>query len=301
MHGKATQQDEEKQTYPDGHPLDEIHYLECKIILKPDRFTSAHSFHDFGKLVRHAAAELEIAYSTDFVAGQKPRIREVLFFDTPDFRLYNNAFILRRRIPYLDGFPTDPAEVVIKFRHPDKDAAAKIDVRPVIQGGYRIKFKEELLPPHDTVGGMRSLYSHNCVFSLSRQHDERRLQMTTVVHAIPALAPLMKNEAEAIELVNHTAVEEVLLDLGELHFGHGVSALANVALWRARADHAPLVGEFAYQCKFERRNELHGKSRKQCEQFFLKLQQVAGDWLSLGTTKTGIVYQLNGNPPQGHE
>ena len=301
MHGKATHQDGEQQTYSDGHPLDEVHYLECKIILKPDRFTSAGSFHEFGKLVRHAAAELEIAYSTDLVAGQKPRIREVLFFDTPDFRLYNNAFILRRRIPYVDGFPADPAEVVMKFRHPDRDAAAKVDVRPAIPGAFRIKFKEELLPPHDTIGGMRSLYSHNCVFNLSREHDERRLQMTTVVNALPALASLMKSTTEKIELVNHTAVEEVLLDLGEVHFGHGVSALANVALWRARADHSPLVGEFSYQCKFEQRNELHSKSRKQCEKFFLKLQQVAGEWLSLGSTKTGIVYRLNGNPPQGHE
>ena len=24
--------------YSDGHPLDDVHYLECKIILKPDRF-----------------------------------------------------------------------------------------------------------------------------------------------------------------------------------------------------------------------------------------------------------------------
>ena len=301
MHGNASHYDGEKQTYTDGHPLDEIHYLESKIILKPDRFTSAGSFHDFGKLVRHAAAELDIAYSTDFVAGQKPRIREVLFFDTPDFRLYKNAFILRRRIPYVDGFPTDPAEVVMKFRHPDRDMAAKVDVRPDLSGTFRIKFKEELLPQHDTIGGMRSLFSHNCVFTLSREHDESRLQMMTVVHALPALASLVKSDTEKIELVNHTAVEEVLLDLGELHFGHGVSALANVALWRARADHSPLVGEFSYQCKFEKRSELHSKSRKQCEDFFRKLQQTAGDWLSLGSTKTGIVYRLNGNPPQGHE
>ena len=301
MRGEIMQQDGEKQTYPDGHPLDEVHYLECKIVLKPDRFTSVHSFHDFGKLVRHTAAELEIAYSTDFVAGQKPRIREVLFFDTPDFSLYRNAFILRRRIPYLDGFPTDPAEVVVKFRHPDWDAAARVDIRPVIPTSFRIKFKEELLPPHDTIGGMRSLYSHNCVFNLSREHDERRLQMNNVIQAIPALAPYMKDDTEKIQLVNHTAVEEVLLDLGELHFGHGVSALANVALWRARADHTPLVGEFSYQCKFKRSSELHCSSRRQCEQFFLKLQQVASDWLSLGSTKTGIIYRLNGAAHLGHE
>ena len=30
--------------YSDGHPLDDVHYLECEIILKPDRFTSRQGF-----------------------------------------------------------------------------------------------------------------------------------------------------------------------------------------------------------------------------------------------------------------
>jgi hypothetical protein len=33
-------------TYSDGHPLDDIQYLECKLILKPDRFTSAKVFQE---------------------------------------------------------------------------------------------------------------------------------------------------------------------------------------------------------------------------------------------------------------
>ena len=32
--------------YSDGHPLDQVHYLECKVILKPERFTSRESFRD---------------------------------------------------------------------------------------------------------------------------------------------------------------------------------------------------------------------------------------------------------------
>ncbi len=41
--------------YSDGHPVDEVHYLESKIILKGDRFTSVESFREFSKLVRRAA------------------------------------------------------------------------------------------------------------------------------------------------------------------------------------------------------------------------------------------------------
>ena len=60
----------------------------------------------------------------------RPQIREVLFLDTADYRLYNHAFILRRRIRYEDGFPAGDPEIVFKFRHPDLQKAAELDVRP---------------------------------------------------------------------------------------------------------------------------------------------------------------------------
>jgi hypothetical protein len=91
--------------YADGHPLDQIQYLEAKLILKPDRFTSVESFRDFGKLVKKTAKREDVEFIPDAEAGLRPNIREILFLDTPDFRLYNNAFILRRRITYVDGFP----------------------------------------------------------------------------------------------------------------------------------------------------------------------------------------------------
>jgi hypothetical protein len=241
-------------TYSDGHPLDEIHYLECKIILKPDRFTSVQSFHEFGRLVRHTADELSVGFSTHGVADQRPQIREVLFFDTADFRLYNNAFILRRRILYEDGFPIGEPEIVFKFRHPDIQEAAELDVRPNIAGEYKIKFKSEALPMRDRIGGVRRLFSHNVEFELSQVHEGDRGAMTTLARIFPALAALKQADSDRIELVNETIVEEVLQDLGELDFGKGVTAEANAALWRQRGDHMPLVGEFSFQCKFQRRD-----------------------------------------------
>ena len=38
--------------YSDGHPLDDVHYLECKVILKGERFTSVENFNDFSKISR---------------------------------------------------------------------------------------------------------------------------------------------------------------------------------------------------------------------------------------------------------
>jgi hypothetical protein len=287
--------------YSDGHPLDDVHYLECKIILKPDRFTSVDSFREFGKLVRHTAEDLKVGYVTDPKIGRRPEIREIVFWDTPDFRLYNNAFILRRRIAYEDGFPVGDPEIVFKFRHPDLEKAAALDVRPNISGKYQIKFKAEALPLRDEIGGLRTLYSHNCQFGLSQMHDADRSALTTLGHVFPALNVLKKSGGEMVSLVNGAIVEEVLLELGQLDFGKAVVAKANVALWRTRGEHQPLVGEFAYQCKFDRLEELHEKAKQRSEQFFVTLQHKASAWVSLGTTKTGIVYRMHGNAPQSHE
>jgi hypothetical protein len=291
----------EKGHYSDGHPLDDVHYLECKIILKPDRFTSKQGFIDFAKIVKHAAEKSDIDLSTGHLEGQRPEIREVVFLDTSDFRLYNNAFILRRRITYEDGFPVGDPEVVFKFRHPDAQKAADLDVRPHIPGVYKIKFKAEMLPLKDKLGGMRILYSHNAEFGLSQAKLADRTAMATLLRFFPCLAPLKRSTADTVELVNQMIVEEVLFDLGKVDFGKGVVAKNDLALWRARGDHSALIGEYSFQAKFDRKDDLHPKVQRRVEEFFLAVQSHAHDWVSLGTTKTGIVYRLKGNPPQAHE
>lgn len=287
--------------YSDGHPLDPIQYLEAKIILRPDRFTSVESFREFGKLVQRCAKELKVGFLTDPKQGRRPDIREIVFMDTPDFRLYNNSFILRRRIEYVDGFPVGDPEIVFKFRHADETMAANVDVRPNIAGKYQIKFKAEALPLKESVGGFRILYSHNCQFGLSQMHEGDKLGLWKLANVFPALGVLKKSKDEQVSLVNESIVEEVLLELGDLDFGKGVEGHCNVSLWRNRGDHTPLVGEFAYQLKFNRGDEVHEKPRRLSEQFFVTLQREVQDWVSLGTTKTGMVYRLKGNPPQGHE
>ena len=153
--------------YADGMPFNEVQYLECKLILRPNHFTSRKSFFDFAKVMRRPAEEAGVAFSGDGFADEPLQIREVLFLDTADFRLYNHAFILRRRIPYSEGFPVGDPEIVFKFRHPDIQKAAETEVRPNIRGDFRIKFKAEVLPLKDRLGGMRTLFSHNVEFGLS--------------------------------------------------------------------------------------------------------------------------------------
>jgi hypothetical protein len=293
---RKTPESEEK--YSDGAPLDRVQYLEAKLILKPERFTSVQSFRDFGKLVRRAAKKAGVGFIEDQQAQERPQIREIVFLDTPEFSLYSHAFILRRRVSYVDGFPDGDPEIVFKFRHPEEDKAAALDMRPKIEGKHRIKFKAEALPLKDRVGGYRILYSHNCQFGLSQADNA---SMAKLGQIFPALSRLKGSRRERVSLVNGGIVEEVLLPLGQLDFGKGMLAKCDIALWRTRGEHRSLVGEFAFQAKFDRREDIAAKQKARCTKFYVELQHEVADWLALGVTKTAMVYRLNGVEPQSHE
>lgn len=288
-------------TYEDGTPFDQVRYLEAKLILKPEPFTSVQAFRDFGAIVKRTAESLGVGFIDDPELSLRPQIREIVFGDTPDFRLYNNAFILRRRVRYLDGFPVGEPEIVFKFRHPDERAATEMDVRPKIPGKSQIKFKAEALPLKDRPGGYRILYSHNCQFGLSQAGKLETLDMATLASVFPALRRLGVVDDERILIVNEGIVEEVLLPLGTLDFGKGVLAKCDVSLWRTRGEHKSLVGEFAFQVKFDRRESVAEKPKRLAGAFYMTLQNNVTDWLALGMTKTAMVYRLKGNAPQGHE
>jgi hypothetical protein len=114
--------------------------------------------------------------------------------------------------------------------------------------------------------------------------------------------PLDSNTPSRFVSGTYTAAAEVLLDIGMLDFGKGVTAKANVAVCWTRGDEKQLVGEFAYQCKFKRRDERTPSCGDEALRAILLLPQLAAqDWVSLSTTKTGAVYRLKGNPPQAHE
>ena len=124
--------------------------------------------------------------------------------------------------------------------------------------------------------------------------------MATLDHIFPALTKLGRSEGR-VGLVNGGIVEEVLLPLGKLDFGKGMVAKCDIALWRTRGEHLPLVGEFAFQVKFDRKEDVGAKQKKLAAQFYVTLQHEVAGWLALGVTKTAMVYRLKGIGPHGHE
>jgi len=289
--------------YADGLPIHQVEYLCCKMMLRPNHFVSRESLFSFSRVIQSPAKECGVGFSSKGFHAAPLKIREVLFVDTQDFRLYNNAFILRRRIPYKDGFPVGDPEIVFKFRHHNIQMAAETDVRPQIFGEHRVKFKCQALPLKERLGGIRMLYSHNVQFPRSATGLNQRsfLEMDTLVEIFPVLAAVRREPGEKIELVSNAIIEEVLQDIGVLDFGQGVTAKANVSLWRTRGEHRPLIGEFSFQIRFKDRKELALEAMQKAEAFFIALQYTAQDYIALKATKTGIVYRLLGNSPNSNE
>jgi hypothetical protein len=127
------------------------------------------------------------------------------------------------------------------------------------------------------------------------------LDIDRVIETFPVLARLRKEPGEKLKLVCETIIEEVRQDIGLINFGEGVTAKANVSLWRTRGEHRPLIGEFAYQIRFQDRKELNREAMRRAEAFFIALQYSAEKYIALKATKTGMVYRLLGNSPNSFE
>src|SRR5216683_2991568 len=257
---------------------DVVHYREYKILLQPDRFTSKHGFLEFWEAASRSLKKLGLRVDVDHHAFDS-QVREVLFYDTPQFDLFNHHFILRKRTFYDQGWPRPDHELTFKYRDPELKAAAAIDVRPQLGGHDQIKFKEELLLERDHLGGMRSVYSHGCVLVSPKIELDRGIE--NIASAFPALQRVDIRPKVKIELVNSVAVEEVQNTIGFIHFGHHYKGKATIAIWRNRALEKSLSGEFAFQCKFDRLEEVHGSSLELSEEFYKAVQLDCAEWIKI--------------------
>jgi hypothetical protein len=268
---------------------DVVHYREYKILLQPDRFTSKNGFIEFWELASKTLRKLGLKVETDPHIFHS-QVREVLFYDTPEFDLYNNHFILRKRTFYDEGWPRPGHELTFKYRAPELKDAAAVDVRPHLGGHDEIKFKEELLLERDRLGGIRSVYSHGCVLTSPNIELDRGIE--DITHAFPTLEKIDIRPRTKMALVNNMAVEEVQNTIGMIHFGHHFKGKTTIAIWRSRALEKSLAGEFAFQCKFERLEDVNRGAIELSEEFYKNVQLDCAEWIKLGTTKTAMVYRL---------
>jgi hypothetical protein len=279
------------------HP-DTIQYREYKLLVHADHFSLPQQFHKFWKLTRRVAETVGVEINKRG-KPMETHLREVLFFDTPKYRLYNHGFMLRRRTFYKRGMPKPDHQLTLKFRTTDHHLAASVDVRPLLPCVNVVKFKEEILLPRDQPEGMRTIYSHGC--ELDTPNTVLTESFETITQVFPALQRTGAKQKTALSIVNGIAIEEVLVNYGEIDFGGKMTAKANLAIWRNRVTQLPLIGEYAYQLKFPNGNGLHAKTKDLSEAYYLKLQEMGHEWVKFGTTKTAMIYGMGTAPVTNHE
>jgi len=272
-----------------------IHWREFKILLKAEDFSSelATDVADYWRLARRVAGQLELSIRRNREEST-PRLREIVFLDTPAFDLYRNSFMLRMRRDVGPGGPASSYELTLKFRDPDVGRALAVDPRPAPGVSGVMKFKEEILLVSSALGGMRSIFSHTC--QLKEHREPPPATFAECLALFPMLSVLSIAPDTPIAPAVDVPVEEVLYDLGVIGFRGSKTAKVDMAIWRNAATKKILIGEFAYETHFRHYGRLNPVPKLRSERLYRLLQRETGAWVELGNTKTWVYYGLSGRP-----
>lgn len=271
----------------DSDIAERVGYREFKLLLRPERLAESDAIDAYARHLEKVTRRLGIEFER--LAHPEPQFREIVFYDTPRFRFYEEGFILRKRTFLKNGHRRLDFELTIRFRHRDAATAAALDMRPLLPCLNTLKFKQQILPEAAGPGGLRLLYATGCELDSPNVILTQRARIISQV--FPALQHVRSANPEAeLAVVNGRVVEERLIHLGELRFGAKTACMASIAIWRDRESGADMIGEFGYQLKFDGLPSLRPKPRELSEALFRQIQTDAPDWLALGTTKTALVY-----------
>jgi hypothetical protein len=263
-----------------------VTHREFKLLLKPEKFPNRRALVEFNEYLHRAASALGVRYEP--VESIDSQLRIVQFYDTVSEQLRKNKLIFRIRQIREGGWPDESWELTFKCRAPDYEKAAAFDTDTTLTKLQRKKFKEELIRG-DTPGTMVSIFSNNVI--VEYPEIELEFPLSRLAQALPHLNTLGLDMDERLSIVAGAKVFEIQCTLGNLSFGHGVSAHATLALWlRPVPDRfEPLIAEFGFSTHVTD-SEKEEQGQETADEFFKALQGPLKDYLADGTTKTALIY-----------
>jgi hypothetical protein len=258
-----------------------------KLPLDPELLTAPQTLVELASIVRQVVATSGVVFA-DVGGRARERDRTVLFYDTADSDLYRNNFMLRKRVSCArDGAVR--ADLVFKFRHPDRHLVVAMDPRPAIEVPNIIRFKEQILPLPDG-RGMRSIFWHGC--KIRQPAELENVSFSTLARVFPALCHLGADPEKRLTAVNGLTVDERLVELGTLKFAKSATAKALVSLWRVAPGERAVTSEFSFQTKYDAGNANSAQVRSLSNRLYLELQQRLGGLTTSGSTKARELYGL---------
>lgn len=270
---------------------------ECKILLKPGNFADrTQGMKAFWELVKQTAKEQNLEVKDLDGAFNLESARIIRFFDTPKLELYKLSLILRQRqdaeIKKSGRVESDGKkfELVLKYRHPDPLVAVVQDCHP--GSGYegKISFEEDVVAKASSIDHL---------FSLSGKIvDVKKVgnRLKDWCEFYPGLKNLKLDKDLEIKQVNGITVTEFVVEPGKIDFGKGIKAKVSMAVWYRDGQSKPLIAEFSYKYKLEPGDSLNStiyRSARESDAFLKVLQGKAKDWIAVGQTKTGLIYNVS--------
>lgn len=268
---------------------DSFVYRKFKLPLDHLRLTDPKALAELRTAARQAAVTIGVELSEP-VWQEHTRSRSAIFYDTDEFDLYRNSFILRKRTASSRD-QSAHEEILLKFRHPDRLTALRVDPRPAAEIPHTLRFKEQILPSTPNGRGMRSIFWHGC--KIIEPCNLQDLPYRRLAAVFPALGHLRVDPDARLKSVNGVIVDESLSEIGKLEFPEQLGARALFSLWSLKSGQRALAAEFSFQIKYDPRKISNERITSQSESLYLELQSRLDGWTIPGGTKVRELYRLD--------
>ena len=268
---------------------DSFVYRKFKLPLDHLRLTDPKALAELRTAARQAAVTIGVELSEP-VWQEHTRSRSAIFYDTDEFDLYRNSFILRKRTASSRD-QSAHEEILLKFRHPDRLTALRVDPRPAAEIPHTLRFKEQILPSTPNGRGMRSIFWHGC--KIIEPCNLQDLPYRRLAAVFPALRHLRVDPDAKLKSVNGVIVDESLSEIGKLEFPEQLGARALFSLWSLKSGQRALVAELSFQIKYDPRKISNERITSQSESLYLELQSRLDGWTIPGGTKVRELYRLD--------
>jgi|TARA_B100000035_G_scaffold146946_1_gene125234 hypothetical protein len=265
---------------------------EYKLLLDSARFADIEQgFRDYWTIIK-AVAEEEGIPVAESEHPYKIKHKEISFFDTRNYDLKKNGYILRRKIKYKEGHREPGSEFSLKFRNTMPEIAATADV--VIGDGYtpkddKIELESDIVYFSAENGGKEITFSVQNLVELDHTPSFRIGEFARIY---PVLSTFGLPEDTELELVAEASADERMMRPGKFEFGDGLKGRIDLTVWLLDLGGEEVrIPEFSFDHPFPEDRDYSEEALRKCTTFIDRLQEEAPDWVVPGKLKAAFLFE----------
>ena len=265
-----------------------VNSREIKILLRTDAFDGPEDFFESGLETLRALARERKVTLREPGGEHTVKTREIRYFDTSDFALRSQGWLLRQRVKVRKDRKADTAELAFKFNTSIRGKAAEASVSAAESYASDEEFEEDIIPVAEE-GPWQSRYARRCKVKGLPVFD--RPTLSQLLEIYPSLSEAELREETEFETVGGPILER-RIQPGYLDFGNGIMADLDLT-WFEDAEGVALAAEISYDYEI-------GGSKSSVPSLWASLQFLPALHLALGDSwqpglgKTSLIYERAG-------